>query len=413
MTEGEGYQLPQELIDTIVDIFADTFPDGNATLRACALAARAFVRPCQQRLFESVKLYTARHANCTRGDIASAVNTTKRLAQLLDASPHLGAYVKNVSIAFPKTVPDEEGSDYIRALSNVFSAFPAIDVLSLEPRAINWDDIWNIYSIPTDLVDAMVPVAPCTSLRRLELTRTHFTTINELEDAISVAPNLRDLVLRDIMIYQVDEAAPPLRAASRDKRATLESLELRVVPSYFFQEALEAFTHVATITNLRSVCMDEYDDLILRTNAATLEEIVLIRRHGQDVHLIGTALLDLLSGDVLRSLHLKLTSDLTNLHTNIQHIRVLTNTRTSFAHGKTIFINLQDAGLLYSLLSDIDDLFGGVHLHPGPERVVMQLGFDGGVERVRELMPLLKAKGVLEVVQMSSGLFPVSCLRLS
>ncbi|KAF7316048.1 hypothetical protein MIND_00122500 [Mycena indigotica] len=406
-----SYQLPQELIDTVVESLATSSPEDHEILRACSIASRSFVRPCQQRLFHSLRLYTSRHSFCTRGDAVSAVNIVTRLARLLESSPHLGAYVKEVSIAYPKNVLDENSDDYsayICSLRAVFQALPGVAALSIQPRAISWDDIWNIYSLPPDLGPAILPAPPCEFLQRLELTRIHLATINELESIVAVTPNLRHLVLRDIMIYEVDEREepPPQPGTADDTRiATLESLELRVVPSYFYQEALEAFAQVKTITNLRSVCIDEYDDLILSTNAATLEEIILIRRHGQDVHLIGTALLDLLCNDVLRHFHLKLTSDLTNLHTNIQHIRVLTNTRTTFAQNKTVFINLQDTELLYSLLSDIDDLFGGSHLVPGPQRIVMQLAFQGRTEDVRQLMPLLHARGILEVVELSPDEF--------
>ncbi|KAF7322563.1 hypothetical protein HMN09_00034800 [Mycena chlorophos] len=409
-------QLPQELIDAIVDYLSDGLTLDFQTLRACSLVACPFVSPCQQRLFSSIKLYTAPHSFCVRGDVASAVQTTVKMAQLLVSSPHLGTYVKEVSIAYPKTESlflDSAGdSDYLRALTDIFTAIPALETLSIQPRAVDWDDIWNIYTVPPELVQAIIPAPPCESLRRLELTRVHLKSLTELEDMLRLANNLRELVLRDIMIYESADgdtdsnSSGPRTPRTPEKRdVLLESLELRVVPSYFFQEALEAFQDIRTFTNLRTVCIDEYDDLILDSNAETLEEIFLIRRHGQDVHLIGRALLDLLSGPVLRELHLKLTSDLTNLHTNIQHIRDLTNTRSAFASDKSIFINLQDTGLLYELLSDIDDLFGGAHVEPGPRRVVMQLAFTGKMQEVRGWMPRLDARGVLEVVELTDAQF--------
>nr|GAT59606.1 predicted protein [Mycena chlorophos] len=410
-------RLSQELIDAIVDYLSDGLTPDFANLRACSLVARPFVHRCQQRLFSSVRLYTAPHPFCVCGDDDAAVQTTVNMAQLLVSSPHLGAYVKEVSIAYPKTESlflDTENSDYLRALIDIFTAIPALETLSIQPRAINWDDIWNIYPVPPELVQAILPAAPCKSLRRLELTRVHLKNMTELEDMLKLANNLRELVLRDIMIYEPadgdgdsDSSGPRTPRTPEKREVLLESLELRVVPSYFFQEALEAFQDIRTFTNLRTVCIDEYDDFILDSNAETLEEIFLIRRHGQDVHLIGRALLDLLSGPVLRELHLKLTSDLTNLDTNIQHIRNLTNTRSAFASDKSIFINLQDTGLLEEskLLSAIDDLFGGAHVEPGPRRVVMQLAFTGKMQEVREWMPRLDTRGVLEVVELTDAQF--------
>ncbi|KAF7319161.1 hypothetical protein HMN09_00252600 [Mycena chlorophos] len=405
---SESRHLPQELIDAIVDSVADPRQDGGIheeTLRACSLAGRAFVRPCQQRLFSSLKLYTAHNSFCARGTEASVIQTSLQLAQVLRDSPHLAPYVRQVSVAYPKSISVLYEPEYLQALADVFQHLSGLETLALQPRPINGHEIRTSSPIPQDLVAPVLLSPSCENLRRLELTRIRLTNIAEIEDILGVANQLKELVLRDIRIYEDDERVSSRETTRYRRPPPLEYLELRVVPSYFYQEALEAFVDRSRITNLRSICIDEYDDLILRSNASTLEEICMIRQHGQDVHLVGTGLLDALSGPVLRSLHLKLTRDLTNLPTNIQHIRNLTNTRAAFGANKSIFINLQDESLLSQLLSDIDDLFGGAHIHPGPKRVVMQLAFRGRIQEVRGWMPSLDARGVLEVMELTDARF--------
>ncbi|KAF7326090.1 hypothetical protein MKEN_00460300 [Mycena kentingensis (nom. inval.)] len=403
--------IPQELIDSIIGTFTAEAA-GSADhkmlqdLRACSLAARAFVRPCQERIFHTVRLYHSPHNFCVRGSMSSVVNRTTQLADLLAESPHLAPYVKTIHVAYPSGIPDDDaGDNYLRALADIFAALTAVETLQLQPRAVDYEDLFTTYAIPRAVEDAIFGAAACASFRRLVFTRTRFGSMTDLEDIMCAAPNLRQLALREILIFDEDDEheTPRVRAATCEAPPVLDAIELRVAPSHFYQEALECFRHRGIIANLRSVYFDEYDDLILQTNESTLVEMWMIRRHGQDVRHVGTGMLEALCGEIATTIHLGLSSNLTNLYTGIQHIRQAMSTHPLFCHDKTVAFYLRDAGLLYQLMSDIDDLLAGERIHPGPKRVPIIVGFQDrdAVQRVKELMPRLWARGLLDIQQLS------------
>ncbi|KAF7326991.1 hypothetical protein MSAN_02492900 [Mycena sanguinolenta] len=72
-------QLAQELIDAIVDLVPD-----KQSLLACALTAPSFVYASQRRIFHSISIQNVAACN--------------RLAAILTESPHLGRYVRILSL---------------------------------------------------------------------------------------------------------------------------------------------------------------------------------------------------------------------------------------------------------------------------------------------------------------------------
>ncbi|KAF7332339.1 hypothetical protein MKEN_00115600 [Mycena kentingensis (nom. inval.)] len=413
--------LPQELVDTILDILAASFgpedrPELLQTFSACSLTSRAFLRPSQARIFESLKLYMSPHTNCTRVDISSVLDTTTRLAQLLDGAAQIAGYVQTLDVAYPREIPHNGvGDAYVDALHRVFAALSPerrvhnLETLVLQPRVTDDEEASVVYAIPPALEAALLPVR--SSLRRLELTRTRFTTINELEDVISSMPSLKDLALREVQCYDSDSdnsdsESPRVRSTSTSGSGVviLESLELRVAQSHFYQEAVESFRHPETLTNLRSVCIDEYDVFLLQTNQATLQELTLVVRPGQDASIIEAdgALPTILAEPTLKVVHTSYSSDLTSLRSNIGRLRRDTAACPRFGSGKQVFVYLRDNGL-YGMLDDLDCMWGGQHLDPGPDKFTMVLGYDDedAIEQVRARMPRMEARGRLEVRQYS------------
>ncbi|KAJ7083254.1 hypothetical protein C8R44DRAFT_54875 [Mycena epipterygia] len=89
-------QLPQELIDAIVDEFDIFLKDANdtsfpdrKTLRACALVARSFVRPSQMKLFSTVDLFASPYGQ-------PPDERSRSFSRLLSSRAHIGLYVRNL-----------------------------------------------------------------------------------------------------------------------------------------------------------------------------------------------------------------------------------------------------------------------------------------------------------------------------
>ncbi|KAJ7868597.1 hypothetical protein B0H14DRAFT_2503876 [Mycena olivaceomarginata] len=83
--------LPQELVDTILDILHDDIP----SLKSCSLAARIFVISARKHIFKKI-------------EILSSSDASQRFYQLLCSSPHITPIVEDLCIAsvvekFPET----------------------------------------------------------------------------------------------------------------------------------------------------------------------------------------------------------------------------------------------------------------------------------------------------------------------
>ncbi|OCH90374.1 hypothetical protein OBBRIDRAFT_730925, partial [Obba rivulosa] len=72
----QGYQLPQEMTDTIIDFLHDD----AAALRSCSLTCRTWLVRSRHHLFSEIKL---------QGGTASIA----LFARLLSFAPHLAPYV--------------------------------------------------------------------------------------------------------------------------------------------------------------------------------------------------------------------------------------------------------------------------------------------------------------------------------
>ncbi|KAF7304170.1 hypothetical protein MIND_00649000 [Mycena indigotica] len=85
---ASGTQLPQELIDSILD---NVYKQQD--LRACALVARSFRLPSQRKLFEHLSL----HPEALHGEPASIAHF-ERLHAIFIESPHLAKFVKSLDL---------------------------------------------------------------------------------------------------------------------------------------------------------------------------------------------------------------------------------------------------------------------------------------------------------------------------
>ncbi|KAJ7443873.1 hypothetical protein FB451DRAFT_1295277 [Mycena latifolia] len=250
-------QLPQELIDTIIDEFdLDTnnpnlFPDLEV-LRSCALVSRAFVRPSQMKLFSTVDLCG------TYGQ--SADEKSSLFSKLISARPHLRSYIKTLILS------------YRCARSN--SVDRILSSLSLHPSlqyARRGDYLHPAF--PILLRQTFLAVFSMASLRCLELRNHQFEDPQDLENILSNSLGLKELVLFSIRFASI----PPLPSEIRPDppRVLLESLEVFQMLNDHVDAVLASFT-VVDVTHLRFITCDRYYRSLLHANAHSIQKLTRI-----------------------------------------------------------------------------------------------------------------------------------------
>ncbi|KAJ7083256.1 hypothetical protein C8R44DRAFT_54888 [Mycena epipterygia] len=264
LPSGTTAQLPQELIDAIIDEFdisltapnnSRAFPDREA-LRACALVARAFVRPSQMKLFSTVILFAASYGQ-------HPDERSRLFSKLLSSRAHIGLYVRQLVLSYRNARSN--------SVVHILSCLSKLQALCLYP--------WAGYRqeknppLPIHLKDAFLAAFSLSSLRRLELRAHRFANPQELESILSDSVGLKELTLNNIQFTDISASAPKVR--SQAPRVVLDSLTVFAMMTDEIDAVLNTFTAV-DITHLRSVCCDRHHISLLRANAHSIQELKLV-----------------------------------------------------------------------------------------------------------------------------------------
>ncbi|KAJ7108786.1 hypothetical protein C8R44DRAFT_803558 [Mycena epipterygia] len=268
LPSGTTVQLPQELIDAIIDEFdiflqdthdSSVFPD-RKTLRSCALVARAFARPSQMRLFSTVNLYKFGYGTRPPDERA------RLFSKLISSSTHIGLYVQHLLLSYR--------SARSNSVVHILSCLPKLKSLSLHP----WCDIRHEGNPPFSihLKDSFLAAFSLSSLRCLELRAHKFTNPLELESILSNSVQLKELTLSHIKF--TDIPAPTLQTRLQaPPRVVLHSITVFQMKQSDVDAVVNTFTVVNT-THLRSVCCDDCHESLLKANAYSIQELTLILR---------------------------------------------------------------------------------------------------------------------------------------
>ncbi|KAF7360120.1 Alpha-galactosidase [Mycena venus] len=266
-------QLPQELIDAIIDEFDPSlqddynwrvFPDRKA-LRSCAVVASAFTRPSQMKLFSAVDLRPL--------DLYSQSpdERSRLFAKLLSSSPHIGQYVKNLVLAYR--------CGRSTSLGDILSSLPKLATLSLHP----WSDRFRWFAqsepFPTYHRESFLAAFSLSSLRRLALRNHVFSDALELQSLLSNSIGLEELVLRSIEFTDT-LVSDPYTIRPEPLRVVIRSLELLDMSVDHIDAVLNCFT-VVDIRHLRSFCCDRYYKALFAENARSIEKLTLIIKDGR------------------------------------------------------------------------------------------------------------------------------------
>ncbi|KAJ7609246.1 hypothetical protein DFH06DRAFT_189733 [Mycena polygramma] len=129
--------IPHELIAAIVD----ELEHDRASLKACSLVASAFCSPSQRHLFramwlhrENWQFYTSVQEALHRGTTVPS-GTIKRGSALLSESPHLAAYVRDLTI----DLSDSANEDV--PLAHVLQAAQNLERFVISGLVVHWGDL--------------------------------------------------------------------------------------------------------------------------------------------------------------------------------------------------------------------------------------------------------------------------------
>jgi hypothetical protein len=231
-------QIPQEIVDAIIDNFA-VFDDDRTTcnepceadtLRVCALVSRSFLPRSQRQLFALL--------TCLKGNLL-------KLERLLVESPHIGTYVRFFSLFLPG-IESPILCDNLVSVSRFMPLLPHLT--HLEVIAGKYNRPWEPQ--PLFLKSALQAAFSLPSLRSIHLSRYSFIDVYALEALLSHAIGLKELSLDAIDF--IDTCARPVSLGPRRASVVLESLRMTYIKSIVTESIASAFRMV-DITQLRSL----------------------------------------------------------------------------------------------------------------------------------------------------------------
>ncbi|KAF7360119.1 hypothetical protein MVEN_00740300 [Mycena venus] len=389
-------QLPQELVDAIVDEI-HPFTDSAPSLKSCALVARSFRGQSQKNLFSVVKL--------KENSPASAI----RFNNLLSRSMHLAVYVSDLSL--------ECHSKNWESVAHILSAVSNLTRLRLTPGEMDWFQTGVRRAAPFPADFSLPP------LRIIELCCYEFLDAFQLQSLLSSSTKLEALTLDNIgfsvprIFNAVGDRVPKLTVRNltgspidsvttaalvpRDTAVVLSNLTFRNVTGSTIDSILHCFT-VVDLKHLHSLSVfDSPVDHVLRLNGRSVhmlnisfyfEDLTSVFRPLEPEILaelglrLQTLCLDVCFPDFLPGV-LRLFGDLRDL-TKLEKVSVVFNFWSEHNVDHENAWGIFD-GMLRVLLEEGHTL----------KEVFLHLGHcDASVPaRLRSWMPYLNAGGVLRI----------------
>jgi len=176
-------QLPQELIDTIIE----NLEDGGWSLRGCSLVCSSWLLSTRRRLFRRIVLLPLYNSS------PRPLLYGRRLHNLLLKSPHIATYIRELKLYEGQSIKGETwiGSD--QSLPLVLGMLK--DLTRIELRRLEWN------ALPPALRQSIQNVLALPSLQFLKMEHSNFATLGDFSRLLSHAKSLTDLSLGDINTF--------------------------------------------------------------------------------------------------------------------------------------------------------------------------------------------------------------------
>ncbi|KAJ7306742.1 hypothetical protein DFH08DRAFT_513541 [Mycena albidolilacea] len=266
--------LPQELVDTILDILHDDIP----SLKSCSLAARTFVISARKHIFKKI-------------EILSSSDASQRFYELLCSSPHIAPLVEDLCITsvlekFVLCAYLDPSGDYMsgRALSLILPLLTELIRISLidtgdvnHQTGLQYSRSWNKMEPP--LQSALANVFSSPRLEAVHLCGLVLESPCHLLSLFSEATALREMSLSRLYFTQAEHKPWPESQLWRPK---LRFLLLNASSFDFCQYLVNPqidLTHVRTL-RVATPSPEQRRKIVLATSL----------RHSRGVEHLGTYL---------------------------------------------------------------------------------------------------------------------------
>ncbi|PBK73924.1 hypothetical protein ARMSODRAFT_1014253 [Armillaria solidipes] len=262
-------QLPQELVNTVIDHLSD-----DTSLRSCSMVNRAWTEHAQKKIFHKQRFWVS---DDPRGNL-------HKFRDLLRVSPHLGAFVKDIKLCadgFVKWVPVSKDCEVETVFPEVFPLLNNMKIFSFElTKNKVWDQI-----VAASVADALKSILRTAFLTDIRLSWMTFDLYSDFIRLLSDLVAVRELDVSAITIGTYDVAK---RVDNHKGRLPLISLRMNLSAAL-----LELFTQwllsnesrfgLGEIRSLTVLSYYDYDGVSTSTNA--LESLLKHIDTGAIIHL--------------------------------------------------------------------------------------------------------------------------------
>lgn len=248
-------QVPQEIVEGIVDIFAA--PIDLASLKQCCLVARTWTARCQFHIFHRIYLV---YKNGSRGMNLDC----QRLHHCLTTSPHLALYIREMIV--------REGN--VAKLAAWVTTEPTLPLVLRKLSNLRMLHLWRLdwSECSNDVRSSLHEAIP--GLLELHLDWIEFPKFADLCGLLSYAKELKALTLREVSCHDVFAFRPEhwmsfqLGHVDRERPPVLDFLHLEIGWANLFVSVLnpQRGALLLDITRLRTLlCINLLDDTVIKT----------------------------------------------------------------------------------------------------------------------------------------------------
>lgn len=262
--------LPQELVDSVID----HCHDDPMTLRSCALVCNAWLPSSRSHIFHSITLQPPDKPT-KKSFFVRKLTDTQRLLRMLQFSPEIALYVRNLSIC--EGMVGREWIAQERTLPVFLSMLKNVQRFQLERSAsmqISWIDL------PKDLKDALTGILATPTLLELSLVGLVFDRPADLHSMLQACQNLRLLEANHLLLRDASSLA--VGSPESRQRAPLDVLDVGPRTSTALIDCLlhpESSIDVTTIRKLSIAISGNFANvakLLRSTSSIEALEIVLM-----------------------------------------------------------------------------------------------------------------------------------------
>ncbi|KAF7313123.1 hypothetical protein MKEN_00998400 [Mycena kentingensis (nom. inval.)] len=170
--------LPSELIAAFIDELSDDLE----TLKRCSLVASPFCSPSQRHIFRAIWLHRANWRHYTVGQqalhrgITTPAGTYRQAEAILTESPHLAAYVKDLTIDLPDSADEDIP---LKHIVDTIVSNGGLDRLVVSGLVVRWGDL------TPELAHALTGAMKNPSLTHLHLLNLQDFPQDTVQDAMA------------------------------------------------------------------------------------------------------------------------------------------------------------------------------------------------------------------------------------